>query len=252
MAEIHPTALVSPKARLGSNVAIGAYSIICDNVTIGDNSVIDSHCVIGRHSPLTEGLPLVIGTGALVRSHSVLYGGSTYGKGLTTGHYVTLREKITAGPGFVAGSYGDFQGHLTIGNHVRTQSYVAVGQHATIEDFAWIFSFSVLLNDPHPPSMTCRPVHIESYAVIAASCTLFPGIRVGKGALVGAGSVAKRDVDADTCVSGNPARFRCKTSAIRMKDKIPAYPWTRHYHKNYPQDVVEAWLKNARLSEKNG
>jgi acetyltransferase-like isoleucine patch superfamily enzyme len=247
---IHPTALVSPGAHIGRNVTIGAYTVVYDNVTIGNDSVIDSHCVIGKQTELTEGKSLTIGARALIRSHSVLYAGSTYGDGLTTGHFVTLREKITAGPGLVTGSYSDFQGQLSIGNYVRTQSYVLIGQQATIEDFVWIFSFTILLNDPHPPSMTCKPVHIKSYAVIAASCCLFPGVTIGKGALVGAGSMVKKDVSPDSCFFGNPARFRCKTSSIRMKGKIPAYPWTRHYHKNYPQDVVAAWLENAAQAEK--
>ena len=35
---INPTAIVSPKAQIGNNVKIGAYSIINDNVIIGDNT----------------------------------------------------------------------------------------------------------------------------------------------------------------------------------------------------------------------
>ena len=47
---IHATALVDPAARLGSNVRIGAYSIIGPHVEIGDNTEIGPHVVIQGHS----------------------------------------------------------------------------------------------------------------------------------------------------------------------------------------------------------
>ena len=37
---IHKTAIVSPKARIGNNVRIGAYTVIEDDVEIGDNTEI--------------------------------------------------------------------------------------------------------------------------------------------------------------------------------------------------------------------
>lgn len=47
---IHATALVDPAAHLGSNVRIGAYSIIGPHVEIGDNTEIGPHVVIQGHS----------------------------------------------------------------------------------------------------------------------------------------------------------------------------------------------------------
>lgn len=47
---IHATALVDPAARLGSNVRVGAYSIIGPHVEIGDNTEIGPHVVIQGHS----------------------------------------------------------------------------------------------------------------------------------------------------------------------------------------------------------
>nr|MBP7217286.1 acyl-[acyl-carrier-protein]--UDP-N-acetylglucosamine O-acyltransferase [Candidatus Omnitrophota bacterium] len=41
--EIHPTALVSKKATIASDVIIGAYSRIEDNVVIGRGAQIGSH-----------------------------------------------------------------------------------------------------------------------------------------------------------------------------------------------------------------
>ena len=43
---IHPTALVSPNAEIGSDVEIGPYTIIGDHVTIGSDAVIGPHVTI--------------------------------------------------------------------------------------------------------------------------------------------------------------------------------------------------------------
>ena len=47
---IHPTAVVSPDAKLGNNVEIGPYSIIEDNVVIGDGCFIDAHVKVARRN----------------------------------------------------------------------------------------------------------------------------------------------------------------------------------------------------------
>ncbi|MBN3040764.1 MAG: UDP-3-O-(3-hydroxymyristoyl)glucosamine N-acyltransferase [Candidatus Omnitrophica bacterium] len=49
---IHPTALVSPQAKLGKNVSVGAYTIIEDGSEIGEDTVIYGGCYIGRNSKL--------------------------------------------------------------------------------------------------------------------------------------------------------------------------------------------------------
>ena len=41
---IHKTAIIDPKAKISSNVSIGAYTLIGPNVEIGENSVITITC----------------------------------------------------------------------------------------------------------------------------------------------------------------------------------------------------------------
>ncbi|ARV28009.1 DapH/DapD/GlmU-related protein, partial [Vibrio anguillarum] len=43
-------------------------------------------------------------------------------------------------------------------------------------------------------------------ASIGANTTILPGVTIGEGALVGAGSVVTKDVKPFTIVAGNPAR----------------------------------------------
>ena len=47
---------------------------------------------------------------------------------------------------------------------------------------------------------------VRRLARIGANATILPGVEIGEGALVGAGSVVARDVPPGAVVAGNPAR----------------------------------------------
>lgn len=94
---IHPTALISPKAKLEKNVSVGPFTVIHDNVEVGSNTRIDGYCELGYPTPLADGQPLIVGCNSVIRSHSVFYQGSHFRDGLVTGHRVTVREKTKAG-----------------------------------------------------------------------------------------------------------------------------------------------------------
>src|SRR3546814_17503717 len=47
---IHPTAIVSPGARIADDVQVGPYSVIGENVVIGPGTVVGPHCVIDGHT----------------------------------------------------------------------------------------------------------------------------------------------------------------------------------------------------------
>lgn len=244
---IHPAALVSKKAQLGSSVRIGAFTIVHDDVVLGDGSNVENHCVLGHPTTLAEGKPLIIGANAIIRSHSIFYQGSSFGEKMVTGHRVTVRENTRAGRQLQLGTNADIQGEIRIGNYVRTQSNVYLAQQSRIGDFVWLFPHVVLLNDPHPPSNHIVGPRIDDYAAIGGGALLLPGITVGKRSLVAAGSVVNREVPPDMVVAGVPAKVICPTSKIKLRDgsDAPAYPWTRHFHRGYPEDVVGGWINDA-------
>jgi len=53
-----------------------------------------------------------------------------------------------------------------------------------------------------------REVYIEEDVYIGGNSTILPGVRIGKGSTVGAGSVVTRDVPNITIVFGNPAKIK--------------------------------------------
>jgi len=226
------------------NVTIGNFCRVFGNVEIHDNTTIDDYCTIGYPTPLAHGRALVIGKNSLIRSHSIFYEGSVFGENLTTGHRVTVRELTAAGDGLQIGTLCDIQGHCEIGNYVRMHSSVHIGQKSKLHDFIWIFPYTVLTNDPHPPSDGfLNGVEIFDYAVVATMCCILPGVKIGEHALVGASSLVTGDVQPHTVVGGVPAKFLCHAGDVKLKNGSgrPAYPWPGHFQRGYPDSIVARW-----------
>lgn len=245
MVTVSQHAQISPRAKLGNRVSVGAFTIIHDDVVVGDDSIIESHCILGHPTPLAQGKPLIVGADAHIRSHSIFYQGSVFGPGLRTGHRVTVREHFQAGKQLQIGSQCDFQGQTVVGDHVRTHSNVFVAPNTRIGNCVWLFPHVVITNDPHPPSDGFfAGATIEDYAAVAAMACLLPGVNIGARSLVAARSLVTRDVPADMAVAGSPARVIGPAATIPLKDGSgPAYPWTRHFHRGYPDDLVAQWME---------
>lgn len=242
---ISPFARVDPSAKIGNNVTIGDFTVVHANVEVGDDCTIESHCIVGNPTPLADGLPLRVGPGALIRSHSVLYAGATIGEQLSTGHHVIIREKSQVGRLCQIGCYTELQGNLVFGDFSRTQSSVFIPKQTHIGKAVWLLPRVTLTNDPTPPSDPGNlGVRIEDYAVLAACSTVLPGITIGTRALVAACSLVTRDVEPDTIVAGVPAKKLGQTREILLRDGSgrSAYPWMRHFHRGYPEDLIATWI----------
>lgn len=240
------SSIVSKKARIHPSVKIGNFCRIHDNVVLEKDSVIEDFSTIGCPSAGGGEAPLVIRRGSLIRSYSLFYEGSEFGARLITGHRVTVREMTRAGENLQIGTLCDIQGHCTIGDYVRMHSSVHVAQGSRIGDFCWLFPYVVLTNDPHPPSDGYRKgCRIETFAVLSTSACILPGITVGEGALVGAGALVSRDVPAGRIALGNPARDAGCVRDVLLRDagQQAAYPWRRHFHRGYPDEIVEMWRR---------
>lgn len=267
---------VGKNSKLGNNVYIGSNVIIEDNVTIGDDTYIDSNtiirsntvigkktfigsnCIVGEYlmdfciDRVYHDHKLIIGENALIRSGSIIYTGSNIGSDFQTGHQVTIREKSSIGSHVSIGTLSDIQGNCEIGNYVRLHSNVHIGQLSKIDDYVWIFPYVVLTNDPTPPSENFVGVHVHSFAIIATSSVILPGIEIYEDALVAAGAVVTKDVPEYAVVGGNPAKLI--SDVRKIKNKItgePVYPWREHFDRAMPWEGIgyENWLKSIELAD---
>lgn len=239
---IHPTAIIGDGVNIGKNVTIGANSIIYDNVILGDDTIVGPNCILGEpsanfyiDSKNYKNASLVIGQNSLIRSGTVIYADSELGAHFECGHRVTIREKARIGDHVRIGTLSDIQGHCEIGNYVRFHSNVHIGHKSVVKNYVWIFPYVVLTNDPHPPSETLMGVTVEEFAVIATMSVILPGVTVGRDSLVGASSMVRKNVEAETVVAGNPAKMVASIHDVKSKaDGSKVYPWRDTFDRGMP------------------
>ena len=71
----------------------------------------------------------------------------------------------------------------------------------------------------HPDFDVFGKIVIEDWAYIGAFSQIMPGVTIGEGALVAAGSVVTKSVAPHTVVAGNPARYICTTEEYYERNK---------------------------------
>ncbi len=97
--------------------------------------------------------------------------------------------------------YSDANTGLTVicGQKIELMADVGIGRNVTIRDTNGDHYINTA---GYRPS---RPVTIGEKAWLCGSCTVMPGVKIGRGAIVGACSVVTRSVPDHAMVSGNPA-----------------------------------------------
>lgn len=110
--------------------------------------------------------------------------------------YIDYGKPVTIGKGCFIQQYCTFfgRGGITIGNDVFIGPKV---------------NLITINHDANPDNRSAtygRPIVIEDKVWIGINSTILPGVRIGYGAIVGAGSVVTKDVESMTVVAGNPAR----------------------------------------------
>lgn len=193
---------------------------IYPNVTLPNDAEIDDFVILGRppRGAQPGEKPLIIGAGCVIRSHTVIYAGNTIGAGFQTGHHVMIREENVIGDRVSIGTHSIVEHHVQIGHGVRLHSRVFVPEYSILEDECWLGPGVMVTNARYPQSRGVRErligAHIERGAIIGANVTLLPGVRIGAGALIGAGSVVTKDVPPGMVMAGNPARVLRAVSDI--------------------------------------
>jgi acetyltransferase-like isoleucine patch superfamily enzyme len=179
-------------------------------VRYGEGFVADESVLLGYPSARSTSRVLIIGREARVRSGTVIYAGSRIGDRLQTGHHVVIREDIVIGNDVSIWSNSVIDYGCIIGDRVRIDANCYVAQFTELEDDVFLAPGVTIANDLFPGSIESAasmagPL-IQRGANIGANVTLLPYVTVGRGALVGAGSVVTRSLPEDMIAFGAPAR----------------------------------------------
>lgn len=103
------------------------------------------------------------------------------------------------------------EGDVVVGDRTTIKCGVQLWDGVRLGDDVFVGPNATFSNDLFPRSRQ-RPERfaetvVEDGASIGANATLLPGVRIGRGAMIGAGAVVTRSVPANAIVVGNPARI---------------------------------------------
>jgi chloramphenicol O-acetyltransferase type B len=139
------------------------------------------------------------------------------------------------GPVFINGRFSGFTRNTVLGRNVNINGMTLIGGghvefgnnfHSGIECMiiSTTHTFRAGQTIPYDGTSIVRPVVIKENVWFSARVTILPGVTVGEGAVVAAGSVVTKDVSALAIVGGNPAKeigqrdpihyYRCKAAGL--------------------------------------
>lgn len=179
---IAASAVISPTAKLGRNISIGANAVIEEGVELGDEVVIGPCCFIGKNAKIGAKTQLwanvsiyhevQIGESCLIQSGAVI-GSDGFGYANDRGCWIKIPQT----------------GTVTIGNHVEIGACTCIDRGAldatVIEDNVIIDNLCQIAHN----------VHIGTGTAIAGGVIMAGSLTVGKYCLIGGASVINGHIE---------------------------------------------------------
>ena len=180
---IHPTAVVNPRARIGTGCHIGPYSIIGEGVELDDDVRLESHCVVDGLTVIGQGtrvFPFVsiglpaqdlkyqgepsetrIGRRNMIREFVTIHRGTAGGGMLTKigDDCLIMAQAHVAhdciiGDGVIMANAATLAGHVVIDDNANVGAYSGVHQFCRVGREAYVGGYSVVVKDALPFALT--------------------------------------------------------------------------------------------------
>jgi UDP-N-acetylglucosamine acyltransferase len=176
--EIHPTAVVSPRAEVDLGVRVGAYAVIEEDVVVGEGCEIGAHAVVKRFTSLGvrnrvfehatlggepqdvkfkgEASRLVIGDDNLIREYVTMHRASGEGAATRVGSRnflmigVHIAHNCEVGDDNIFANGVALAGHITVEDHVFLSSNVGAHQFVRMGRYAMVGGKSKIVQDVLP------------------------------------------------------------------------------------------------------
>jgi len=208
---IHPTALVSDKAKLGKGVSVGAYTVIEAGAVIGDGAIIYPLCYVGHASAIGEGSLIYshvsirenvkIGARVIIHSGTVI-GADGFGYESTSGVHlkipqiggVIIEDDVELGANVTVDrakfAFTKIGKGTKVDNLVQIAHNVEVGPHCIIVAQCGISGSTVL----------------GHHVILAGQVGVVDHVKIGDQCIVTAQSGVTKPIKPGTVVLGTPAR----------------------------------------------
>jgi UDP-N-acetylglucosamine acyltransferase len=187
---IHPTAIIHPKAKLADDVEVGAYSVIGEHVSIGSGTRIAPHVLIEGWTTIGQRNQILsfssIGTppqdiGYRNEETELMIGDDNVIRECATIHRATTKEdrKTVIGNNNFLMAYSHVAHDCHLGNHIIMANSVALGGHIFIGD----------------------------YAILGGIVAVHQFVRIGSYAIIGGQSAVSQDIPPYVSAAGNRAQL---------------------------------------------
>lgn len=202
----HPTAVISPNAKVDPTAYIGPY-VVLDDCEVGANSVIHANVVI--HSGSRIGMNVTINAGTVVGSDGFGYERTADGTMIKFIHLggVVIEDDVEIGTNtsIDRGTLGD----TIIERGVKIDNQVHIAHNCHIKEHAVVIA----------QCMVGGSVTIGARSWIAPGVVLMNGISIGADSYCGLGAVVTKSVKNGETVMGNPARPIDEAKALLAAQK---------------------------------
>jgi UDP-N-acetylglucosamine acyltransferase len=189
MADIHPSAVIDPKAELGERVTVGAYTLIGAHVRIGEGTTIGPHCVVEGHTTIGADNRIFQFVSVGAPPQDKKYAGEP--TELHIGNGNTIREFCTLNTGTALD-----EGVTRLGDDNWVMAYVHVAHDCQVG------SHTILAN----AVQLAGHVHIGDWAILGGLTGVHQFVRVGPHAMAGFSTRLSQDLPPFVMAAGNPAR----------------------------------------------
>jgi len=125
--------------------------------------------------------------------------------------FTNILERAKIGKNCVIGSHVEIGRNVIIGDNCKIETGAYLPEGVTLENNVFIAPCVCMTNDKFPPSGKRWRTLVKEGASIGANSTIVCGVTIGKGAMIGAGSVVTKNIPDYAIVYGNPARIKGKT-----------------------------------------
>jgi UDP-N-acetylglucosamine acyltransferase len=189
LAQIHPTAIIDSKARIGENVSIGAFSIVEGDVDIGEGTSIASHVVLNDGTRIGKNCTIHKGANVASIPQDLKFGGEE--SLFIIGDSTTIREFATLNRGT------NELGKSQIGSNCLLMAYTHVAHDCVVGDNV-IMANGVQIGGH---------VEIHDHAIIGGMTPVHQFCKVGAHCMVGGAYRVVQDVPPFITVTGEPLKY---------------------------------------------
>ena len=151
------------------------------------------------------------------------------GKGTTIGKGTIIRYNTVIGKDCYIGDLCVFEGQTTVGDNTCINAQCHITRHSKIGDHVFIAPFFLSTNDNRMSyhrtdhGKNLLGVVIEDNVRISGHVMTLPGVKIGKGAIVGAYSLITKNVEPYTLVYGIPAEEHNDKHSLLKEEIHPRF-----------------------------